>query len=247
MAKDPAFLFYPADASEDTQFMNRLERGAYFDILKAQKKFVSFTLDQLKKVLGNDFDSCWGALNLVLKCENGLYFIEWVAEKIEERRKFSDSRRKNRTKKEVDLTSDKDMYKTSLTSDKDMVIVIEDEIIDKELIKKEDENFIFKKPYKTSDKDLKMVLPENYIQLSQQYFLSAKKYNATQFEILGIWEVFKGKEFNTRKEYPDKNQIFTHFINSLKFEKLENNGAGNNKSNAKLSPSEGRSIANRNY
>jgi hypothetical protein len=49
MAKDPAFLFYPGDASEDTQFMNRLERGCYFDLLKAQKKFGKFTRDQVKK------------------------------------------------------------------------------------------------------------------------------------------------------------------------------------------------------
>lgn len=89
MAKDPAFLFYPGDASEDTQFMNRLERGCYFDLLKAQKKFSRFTLDQIKKVLGRDFEACWPALELCLKVEDGKYFIEWISEAIENRKKHS--------------------------------------------------------------------------------------------------------------------------------------------------------------
>src|SRR5688572_22185346 len=89
MAKDPAFLFYPGDASEDTQFMNRLERGAYFDILKAQKKFKRFSIEQLKKVLGSDFQSVWPAIELVLaKDENG-FFIEWLETSIENRREHS--------------------------------------------------------------------------------------------------------------------------------------------------------------
>lgn len=121
MAKDPAFLFYPGDASDDTQFMNRLERGCYFDILKAQKKFVKFTFDQLKKVLGNDFNSCWPALELVLKKDGDFYFIEWVAEKIEERKKFSESRSKNRKSK----TLDTEVSITSQSLDSHMVVVDE--------------------------------------------------------------------------------------------------------------------------
>lgn len=123
MAKDPAFLFYPGDASEDTQFMNRLERGAYFDILKAQKKFGKFSLDQIKKVLGNDFSTCWASLELVLKKDGDFFYIEWVADKIEERKNFSESRRNNRKKK----TLDQDLSNTSLTSVKHMVDGIEDE------------------------------------------------------------------------------------------------------------------------
>jgi hypothetical protein len=99
MAKDPAFLFYPGDASEDTQFMNRLERGAYFDLLKAQKKFRRFTLEQIKKVLGQDFDACWPAIELVLAKDSDGYYIEWVDEKIKAREAFSESRRRNRKKK----------------------------------------------------------------------------------------------------------------------------------------------------
>jgi hypothetical protein len=117
MAKDPAFLFYPGDASEDTQFMNRLERGAYFDLLKAQKKFRRFTLEQIKKVLGQDFDACWPAIELVLAKDSGGYYIEWVDEKIKAREAFSESRRRNRKKK----SSEQHMNNISSSLEEDMV------------------------------------------------------------------------------------------------------------------------------
>jgi hypothetical protein len=117
MPKDPAFLFYPADASEDTQFMNRLERGCYFDILKAQKKFGKFSLPQIKKVLGNDFENCWPAIELVLKFENGFYFIEWANDSLEKRKLFSESRAKNRKKR----TSDEDMNNICTSYEQDML------------------------------------------------------------------------------------------------------------------------------
>lgn len=129
MAKDPAFLFYPGDASEDTQFMNRLERGCYFDLLKAQKKFIRFSLEQIKKVLGKDFETCWGSIEMVLSTEEDmnnisstglLYFIGWVEDSIEKRKKFSESRSNNRR-------SVKDVNNISKSCDNDMVI--ENEIV----------------------------------------------------------------------------------------------------------------------
>lgn len=92
--KDPAFLFYPGSASEDTQFMNRLERGAYFDLLKAQKKFQKFTLLLVKKVLGSDFDACWPAIESVLEKDGDMYFIGWVNDAIENRKEHSEKQKK---------------------------------------------------------------------------------------------------------------------------------------------------------
>lgn len=85
MDKDPAFLFYPGDASDDTQFMNRLERGCYFDLLKAQKKHRKFSIQLIQKVLGRDFETCWPSIELVLQKEGDLYFIGWVHDSMENR------------------------------------------------------------------------------------------------------------------------------------------------------------------
>lgn len=134
MGKDPAYLFYPADASEDTQFMNRLERGAYFDILKAQKKFGKFKLEHIRKILGTDFNSCWPALEICLTCEDDMYFIGWVNDSIVKRKEYTESRRKNRTGKPKNPTSGniesyvQDMTEAENTYVSDMVIENEIEI-----------------------------------------------------------------------------------------------------------------------
>jgi hypothetical protein len=93
-SKDPAFLFYPGSASEETQFMNRLERGAYFDLLKAQKKFRKFSLILIRKVLGGDFEVCWPAIESVLEKEGDLYFIGWVEDAITARAAHSEKQKK---------------------------------------------------------------------------------------------------------------------------------------------------------
>lgn len=89
MSKDPAFLFYPGDAANDTQFMNRLERGAYFDLVKSQRLFGGFTAVQLRKILGNDFESVWPSLELVLEKDGDLFFIGWLRVSISKRDEYS--------------------------------------------------------------------------------------------------------------------------------------------------------------
>lgn len=138
MAKDPAWLFYPADASDDTQFLNRLERGCYFDLLKAQKKFARFTIDIIKKVLGKDFDTCWASIESILKKDDAGYFIEWVDNSIERRKEFSKIQSKrisdyhDKKKKEVDnVTVEEPAYNRGSTDELPLVNenAIENEII----------------------------------------------------------------------------------------------------------------------
>jgi len=80
MAKaDFCFTYYDGDAARDMAHMNRLERGAYSDIIISQRKFGHLTKDQIKKILGKDFDECFGAIELVLKRdENQRFFVEWL-------------------------------------------------------------------------------------------------------------------------------------------------------------------------
>lgn len=110
MAKDPAFLFYPGDAAEDVSHMNRLERGAYFDFVQAQKKFGALSIIMIKKILGKDFDSVWDALKMCLTYEKDMYFIAWLHDSIEKRKKYSASRANNR--KGQNQTKNKDSHST---------------------------------------------------------------------------------------------------------------------------------------
>jgi hypothetical protein len=95
MSKDPAFLFYDGDAARDVSHMNRLERGAYFDLIQAQRKFGGCTVEQIRKIFGKDFDEVWPAIELILyKTDLGIYFIEWVQISIENRKDYAEKQRK---------------------------------------------------------------------------------------------------------------------------------------------------------
>lgn len=80
MAKeDFCFTYYDGDAARDKAHMNRLQRGAYDDIISAQRKRGHLTIEDIKRVLSGDFEACWSALEWVLlKDEDSKYFIEWV-------------------------------------------------------------------------------------------------------------------------------------------------------------------------
>ena len=111
MTKDPAFLFYDGDAAKDVSHMNRLERGCYFDLMQAQRKFGRMKLSIIKKILGNDFEVCWESLELVLTYDNHMYFIEWLENSTIKRAEYSESRKRNRMAKKED--SKEDMKNTS--------------------------------------------------------------------------------------------------------------------------------------
>lgn len=96
MSKDPAFLFYDADAARDVSHLNRLERGCYFDLIQAQKKFGRMNLELIRKVLGNDFASCWQNLEISLYCENNGFYIPWLEDSISKRKAYCQSRGRNR-------------------------------------------------------------------------------------------------------------------------------------------------------
>ncbi len=94
--KDPAFLFYDADAARDVAYLNRLERGCYFDLILAQKKFGSMNLQLIKRILGNDFELCWKNLEIGLCCDDENYYIPWLEESIIKRKAYCASRGRNR-------------------------------------------------------------------------------------------------------------------------------------------------------
>jgi hypothetical protein len=92
--EDFCFTYYDGDAARDKAHMTRLQRGAYDDIISAQRKRGHLSLDDVKRVLSGDFDACWPALEWVLKNdEAGKFFIEWVDKSIEKMRKHSEKQK----------------------------------------------------------------------------------------------------------------------------------------------------------
>lgn len=97
MAKeDFCFTYYDGDAARDKAHMNRLERGAYDDIISAQRKRGHLLLEDIKRVLSKDFETCWASLEWILKKdEDGKYYIEWVDKSIDKMRRHSERQKEN--------------------------------------------------------------------------------------------------------------------------------------------------------
>lgn len=95
MAKeDFCFTYYDGDAARDKAHMTRLQRGAYDDLISAQRKRGHLSIDDIKRVLSRDFEECWPALEWILKVDGeGKFFIEWVDKSIEKMRKHSQTQK----------------------------------------------------------------------------------------------------------------------------------------------------------
>lgn len=93
MSRIPCFLFYDGDAARDVAHMNRLQRGAYFDILQAQLKFGHLECSLIQRILGNDYENTWEVVKIVLSQDDrSRYYINWVDESIKKRELYSKSR-----------------------------------------------------------------------------------------------------------------------------------------------------------
>jgi len=98
--KDPAFLFYPTDFNDGTQDFTNEEVGAYLRLLLFQFSQGHLSLDRIKKRLGNSFDDLWITIRSKFTTdENGLYYNIRLEEEQNKRRKFSESRRENISKR----------------------------------------------------------------------------------------------------------------------------------------------------
>lgn len=98
MAKDPAFLFYPGDYLRDTQNLSEKSQVAYDRIMCEHMRNICIRHSQLKFFTKRLSPDEIEELLMVLTETDEGYQITWVAESIEKRRAYSESRRKNRTK-----------------------------------------------------------------------------------------------------------------------------------------------------
>lgn len=93
---DPAFLFYVGDWLGGTLTFSRLHKGAYMDLLMVQFNQGQMSLEDIKAVLGSDFELVWGKLESKFTTdENGLFYNRRLRIEIERRKHYTQSRRDN--------------------------------------------------------------------------------------------------------------------------------------------------------
>jgi hypothetical protein len=99
MAKDPAFLFYPGDYLRDTQTLSEKTQVAYDRIMCEHMRNICISKQQLKFFTKKLSPEELEELMFVLTEVKDGFQIEWVSDSINKRKAYSESRRKNRSKK----------------------------------------------------------------------------------------------------------------------------------------------------
>lgn len=130
MAKDPAFLFYPGDWLGGTLTFSRSHKGAYMDLLMAQFNQGPLSLEDIRQVLGVDFDMWEQKLATKFeKNDKGLFYNVKLQQEIDKRKNFTKSRRENLNKKHHTETHKEDH--TELRMENENVNVIENKNLSK--------------------------------------------------------------------------------------------------------------------
>ena len=127
MSKDPAFLFYSSDFLTGTALMTDEQIGKYIKLLCYQHQKGHLTeRDMLKICLTHDED----ILSKFEKDENGLYYNARLQQEVEKRKAYSESRRQNRTKKDMNNISNS--YVQHMENENENIIVSSNTIKNKD-------------------------------------------------------------------------------------------------------------------
>jgi hypothetical protein len=104
MSKDPAFLFYPTDFMGMVMNFDNEETGMFIKLLCLQFFQGHYTEEDIMRITG--YAPTERLFNKLTVDAQGYYFNEWLEERIIKRRKYAESRRKNRQgkkkKKEIE-------------------------------------------------------------------------------------------------------------------------------------------------
>lgn len=148
MAKDPAFNFYTNDFDQKTKFFSHEQVGMYLRLLMAQHQHGHLTEAQMMHICGRYDADVFGKFE---QDPEGKFFNDRLDTEIEKRRAYSESRKKNRSKKDNTSSS----HDTHMSPHMDYENEIENDLKNK----KESKNV----SRGTIDERLKTALDEIYI------------------------------------------------------------------------------------
>lgn len=209
MAKDPAVLFYTSDFLAGVSDLTMEERGQYITLLCLQHQKGRLTEKSVKLAVNAISPD---VLKKFKKDDDGNIYNVRMEEETARRIAYSESRknnRKNKICKTYDTTYDKDMSNH-------MSSHMENENENENIIDIKKENEI----QKPDEKNYNLELPEITLGAAVQYFKYANKQDVSKETILGLWTVFKNKNFTGQKFYNYTKDIFIHFLNDLKYQKI---------------------------
>ena len=98
MSKDPAFLFYSSDFLTGTALMTDEQIGKYIKLLCYQHQMGHLSERDMLKICSTYDEDIFSKFE---KDQDGLFFNARLHQEVEKRKAYSESRRQNRTKKDM--------------------------------------------------------------------------------------------------------------------------------------------------
>jgi len=240
MAKDPAFLFYPSDFLTGTMFMTNEQIGIYIRLLCSQHQHGGL----INKIAFNSLVQEHEILRIKFIETNEGYYNERLALVMQKRNKKSNNLSEaakgvwiNR-KNEKNIIDNKSNTITLQSYNNINTIVNKEDTIALQLINV-NENINKDNIYLWSD--IKNTFYNDFRWIEK--FCRDKKETMDNLKIL-MQEFLNDLEL--KEDFKNLKELKSHFTNLYNLKNIKN-GTRNNQSNNKLSPSEGREIANRSY
>lgn len=134
MSKDPAFLFYSSDFLTGTALMSDEQVGKYIKLLCYQHQKGHLTERDMLKICSTHDEDIFCKFE---KDENGLYYNARLQQEVEKRKAYSESRRQNRIKKDMNNISNS--YDKHMENENENVIVNRNSIKNKKNLGKKEE------------------------------------------------------------------------------------------------------------
>lgn len=213
MAKDPAVNWYFDNWDGGTKLFTRHQKGCYIDLLSAQFHSGPLSLENIKTVLGADFQASWPVISKKFTESEGVYFNERLESERKKRAAYSESRSKNRQKK--------DMKNISKTYDEHMNNIPEIGIeTGSDFLKGvTGENLFNQMPTDSHEPST------DYYELCCELVLRTKQVKVGIDQIKALWPVFKVQNLTGSKYYADVGAVHSHFMNWIKTQKFELNAS----------------------
>jgi uncharacterized protein YdaU (DUF1376 family) len=205
MAKDPAFLFYPNDFDCKTKFFTDEQVGIYLRLLIAQFQYGRLSEKQVKYIC-KTYDK-----DIMLKFdvdENGLYYNERLESEIHKRKKYSESRKNNRNKKNNNIS---ESYDNHMTTHMENENENENENVNENKIKLKGKNFL--------NSDFQDLPEHFYKSIIEQMFILKQK-RIEEDTIFKLWDAFKLEKLTGVVHYNSEDEVYKHFSNWIKSQKF---------------------------
>ncbi len=231
MAKDPAFLFYPGDWLGGTMGMTLEEKGAYLELLVMQWNSGRITDTAAKRLVGAEL---WHKLAHKFSADGNGLFNKRLEHEKQKRKKHSENQ-SNNAKKRWNRDSSGNATALPLENANENINETENEVKDRGT-GKGDWNT------KPSSAEMNLELDPVKGGAVVELFAISKNHTLTASELSGLWSVFKKQNFTGQKFYQSKHDVYSHFINWSKTQKI--NGTATHRqsssgSNGRVTKSDG--------